>query len=88
MSRLEDIKNAANSPENLRDILESMGSGWTEYIAMHAEKNRPFWGWDSNKGLHGYEIDPDAIEYGYYDLSEEEKQEAVERLYYDEWLKL
>jgi hypothetical protein len=89
MSRLESIKNAAESPKNLRDILESMGSSWADYIAMYAERNRPFWGWgpdpnNPDKYVHGYEINPNAVEYGYYDLTEEEKQEAAERMYYDE----
>ena len=86
MSRLEDIKNAAVSPENLRDILEAMGSGWTEYIAMHAVKNIPCWGYVTNPAtgelVMGWEITPDVVEYEYDDLTEEEKKEAVERMFY------
>lgn len=85
MSMLERIKNAATSPENLRDMLESLG--WQDFILMHSVKNKPFWGWildpKDNTYKNGYEINPDAVEYGWEDHTEEEIQEAVERMYYE-----
>ena len=85
MSRLEDVKNAATSPENLRDILESLG--WEDYIAMYAVKNIPYWGETKDKvtgkWIYGWEINPDAVEYNYWDLTEEERKEAAYRMYYD-----
>ena len=44
MSRLSDIINASESPQNLRNILEALGSDWRDYILMRTDKNRPFWG--------------------------------------------
>lgn len=44
MSRLNDIINASESPQNLRKILEALGSDWRDYILMRTDKNRPFWG--------------------------------------------
>lgn len=44
MSRLNDIVSACESPEQVKNILEAMGSGWTDFIAMHAKKNIPYWG--------------------------------------------
>lgn len=38
MSRLNDIVSACESPEQVKNILEAMGSGWTDFIAMHAKK--------------------------------------------------
>lgn len=84
MSRLENIKNTATSPENLRDMLEALG--WQDFILMHSVKNKPFWGWmldpKDNTYKNGYEINSDAIEYEWEDHTEEEIQEAVERMYY------
>ena len=38
MSKLKDIINAAESPQNLRNILESMGGSWKDYILMLTDK--------------------------------------------------
>lgn len=88
MSRLNDIINAAESPQNLRNILESMGSSWRDYILMRTDKNRPFWGSkiDPVTGgrVMGYEINPEAIEYDWDSHTEEEINIAVERMYWGE----
>lgn len=88
MSRLNDIINASESPQNLRNILEALGSDWRDYILMRTDKNRPFWGTtiDPNTGerVMGYEINPNAIEYGWDDHTEEEINIAVERMYWEE----
>ena len=90
MSKLRDIINASESPQNLRKTLEALGSGWRDYILMHSDKNKPFWGTitDPNTGkrVHGYEINPNAIEYDWDDHTEEEINIAVERLYWEEEL--
>lgn len=88
MSRLRDIINAAESPQNLRNILEAMGDSWRDYILMHTDKNRPFWGSKidqvTGKRVMGYEINPDAVEYGWDDHTDEEINRAVERMYWNE----
>jgi hypothetical protein len=85
MSRLNDIVSACESPEQVKNILEAMGSGWTDFIAMHAKKNIPYWGdiLDPTTGEWkcGYELNPDAVEYSYDELTEEEKLEAAEDLW-------
>ena len=90
MSKLRDIINASESPQNLRKILEALGSDWRDYILMYSDKNKPFWGTitDPNTGkrVHGYEINPNAVEYGWDDHTEEEINVAVERLYWEEEL--
>ena len=90
MSKLRDIINASESPQNLRKTLEALGSGWRDYILMHSDKNKPFWGTviDPNTGkrVHGYEINPNAIEYDWDSHTEEEINIAVERLYWEEEL--
>lgn len=90
MSKLRDIINASESPQNLRKILEALGSDWRDYILMHSDKNKPFWGTvvDPNTGkrVHGYEINPGAIEYDWDSHTEEEINIAVERLYWEEEL--
>ena len=57
---------------------------------MHSDKNKPFWGTviDPNTGkrVHGYEINPGAIEYDWDSHTEEEINIAVERLYWEEEL--
>lgn len=85
MSKLCDIVNTCESPEQVKKILESMGSGWTEYIAMHAKKNIPYWG-DvkdpvTGEWKCGYQLNPNAVKYSYDDLTEEEKLEAAEDLW-------
>ena len=88
MSKLRDIINASESPQNLRKILEALGSDWRDYILMRTDKNRPFWGSkiDPNTGerVMGYEINPNAVEYGWDDHTEEEINIAVERMYWEE----
>lgn len=53
---------------------------------MHAKKNIPYWGdvLDPTTGEWkcGYELNPDAVEYSYDELTEEEeKLEAAEDLW-------
>ena len=84
MSKLRDIINAFESPQNLRKILEALGRDCRDYILMRTDKNRPFWGSkiDLNTGerVVGYEINPNAVEYG---CTEEEINIAVERMYHN-----
>ena len=90
MSKLRDIINASESPQNLRKILEALGSDWRDYILMYSDKNKPFWGTviDPNTGkrVHGYEINPRVIEYDWDSHTEEEINIAVERMYWEEEL--
>lgn len=52
---------------------------------MHAKKNIPYWGdvLDPTTGEWkcDYELNPDAVEYSYDELTEEEKLEAAEDLW-------
>ena len=85
MSQLQSIIDCAASPYDLRKTLEALG--WENTILMHSVKNKPYWGdfIDPKDGSlkTGYEINPDAKEYDWFEHTEEELNEAVERMYYD-----
>ncbi len=85
MSKLVDIINASESPQNLRKILEALGSDWRDYILMHSDKNKPFRKWKTV-------IDPNTgerfkvIKYDWDSQIEEEINVEIERLYWEEEL--
>ena len=84
MSQLQSIIDCASSPYDLRRTLEALG--WEDMILMHSVKNKPVWGLSQDpidgSWKNGYEINPDVKEYSWDEHTEEEIDEAVERMFY------
>lgn len=73
MSKLRRLVEACNSPEQVREILETLGNGWEDYLSMYSGR------YPSNYWDEDYQ--GEQIEVDYWSLSEEEKIKGAKGLY-------